>query len=268
MKWNIKRSLELKKAITTNRDLMQELSRTVETLLKDHKIDLSNKSYVFEPRVFNYTQQEIPEISVKAREVLFKTLLDELIAGGIIIDGAAARLAREWHEYISKCIPECGGLDPIFLEKLNFLRIHEFIADDPIPIVNSLDLIKLMVGNPKLMVNFSQRVFALLGKHGIKFDENEGCVFTPLVFDPPVYAQKVGTTKQASNLRGFGPQILADSNPLPPGLSHSIHMKVPPFPGIIDGPWGLTPGTIIDRWWWVGIPAPELLSALDKMRNL
>ena len=47
MRWNIRRTMELKKAIATNRDLMQELSKVVKTLLKEHKIDLTNKSYVF-----------------------------------------------------------------------------------------------------------------------------------------------------------------------------------------------------------------------------
>lgn len=268
MKWNIKRTMELKKAITANRDLMQELSKVVKALLKEYKIDLANKSYVFEPRVFNYTQKEIPEISVKAREMLFKSLLDERIAGGIIIDGAVARVAREWREYFFKCIPECGGLDPRFLKYLDSLRINDWISDDPIPVIQSYDLIKVMVGNRKLMDNFSQKVFPMLERNGIKLNENEGCVFTPLVFDTPAYAQKVGTTRQTSTLRGFGPQILADSNPLPPGPSQSIRLRIQPFPGIIDGPWGSTPGIIIDRWWWIGIPAPELLVALDKMRNM
>ena len=268
MRWNFRRSMELKKVITTNRELMQELSKTVEILLKDHKIDLTNKSYVFEPRVFNYTQKEIPEISAKARRMLFKSLLDDRVAGGIIIDGAVARVAAEWHDYIHKCIPECGGLDAKFLEKLDFLRVRDYVSDDPLPLIDSYDLIKRMIGNQELMVQFSQNVFGLLERNGFKLNENEGCVFTPHVFDTPVYAQKVGIARQTSKLRGFGPQIIANSNPLPAHSSKYVRLRVQPFPGIIDGPWGPTPGIIIDRWWWIGIPAPDLLIALDKMRNL
>ncbi len=267
MRWNFNRSMEIKKAISTNPDLMQELSKTVQTLLKEHKIDLSDKSYVFEPRVFNYTQKELPDIKVKAQESLFQSLLAKGISGGIIIEGEVASIADKWDSYVFLHLPEHGGMNPMLLERLGFFRIHDKIYDDPIPVMDSYGLIKRMVGSKELMVQFSEKVFGLMERHNIKLKEDEGCVFTPIVFDTPIYAQKVGTARQTSKLLGFGPQILADSNPLPAHPSLNVLKAIQPFPGIIDGIWGPTAGVIVDRWWWVGIPAPELLVALDKIRN-
>jgi hypothetical protein len=45
-------------------------------------------------------------------------------------------------------------------------------------------------------------------------------------------------------------------------------MRIKPFPGIIEvRDQFLVPGVIFHRWWWIGIPAPELLVALDRIRE-
>ena len=129
--------------------------------------------------------------------------------------------------------------------------------------IKSEGLMRKMVGNKELMNDFSKSVFDLLKNHGIKFRANEGCVFTPMVFETPVYAQKVGRARSLSQVQGFGPQVYAE-----PAAQAEAKIKVIPFPGIIEFPGGRTPGVIIHDFWWVGIPAPEMLKALDMMRNM
>jgi hypothetical protein len=156
-------------------------------------------------------------------------------------------------------------MDPISLKILEKLRIRDMVSDDPVPIRESAQLMRRITGNKKLMAALSKGLFAELEAAGITFGRQEGCVFTPIVFEAPVYAQKVGAVSEFARMEGFGPQIYAAADPSPDPWAA---MRIKPFPGIIEvRDQFLVPGVIFHRWWWIGIPAPELLVALDRIRE-
>lgn len=257
MKWNIEKSDELKETIAKDGELMGKLSNAVDNVLKNHGIKLGDMSYVFEPRVFTMSPDEAPEVIRKSREAMLVAIIGDLYKKRVAEDSSIIAAAR----VPLHCIPYCGGIDPRTLSVLEDFRVKEDL-DDPVPIIRTSEsFIKQIVGNTELLNEFSNSVFEILEGRGIKFEENEGCVFTPVVFETPIFAQKVAVAEQSQQIRGFGPQIYADPTPEPA-------IMVRPFPGIIEAPWGPTPGVIIDRWWWIGIPAPEMLRALDVMRGV
>lgn len=261
MKWNIKKSDELKEKIAKDEELMRELSNSADEVLKKHGVELKGISYVFEPRVFTMDPDEAPEVMVKSREAMVITIIEDLYKKHLTVEDSIIDVMR-----ITLCIPECGGMDPYTLRVLEKFRISEkkLVADDPVPIKGSKDLMRRIVGNKELLGELSETIFGVLEEHGIKFRENEGCVFTPCVFETPIFAQKVGVAERSEQIRGFGPQIYADPTPEP-----AARVKIKPFPGIIDTPWRQpTVGIIWSPWWWIGIPAPEMLLALDVMREV
>ncbi|ODS35393.1 MAG: hypothetical protein A7316_05825 [Candidatus Altiarchaeales archaeon WOR_SM1_86-2] len=252
MRWDIKKSDELKEKIAKDEKLMRKLSNSADKVLKKHGVELEGMSYVFEPRVFTMSPDEAPEVMVNARKAME---LESVMHGD----------PSPWKpvEITMKCLPECGGMDPHTLRVLEDLRITEIAEPDPEPWHTSRGLMRQIVGNKELLKEFSKTIFGILEEHGIKFKENEGCVFTPCVFETPIFAQKVAVAERSEQIRGFGPQIYAYPTPEP-----GIRAKLRPLPGIIIAPWGPTPGIIWPPWWWIGIPAPEMLRALDVMRKM
>jgi len=262
MQWNIKKSARLKKTITENPKLMTEMSRQIEKVFREFKISLPGMSYVFEPRVFSFTDKESPEIAAKSRAAMLEAILAGLIVEEI---GSSASDAIDVSRFRA-CLPQCGPLDPVSLEYLERLRIVENVADDPVPIRTSGELMRRIVGDRKLMYALTEALFPVLEEARIRFGKKEGCVFTPVVFQSPIYAQKVGAARRTTDMPGFGPQLYASADPTPEPAA----MRMKPLPGIIEvggRKTRLVPGVIIDRWWWVGIPAPELLRALEVVRK-
>lgn len=260
MKWDIKKSDELKVRIAEDVQLMKELSNSVDNVLKEHKIDLKGMSYVFEPRVFSMDPDEAPEVMMKSRAAMLSSIMQDLIKKGLGTESYNAVEAI----MVTECLPKCGPMDPATLKVLERIRITDkYQLSDSNQLPASEALIMQIVGNKKLLEKLSTAIFNVIEKNGITFKENEGCVFTPCVFERPIFAQKVATSESPNEIRGFGPQIYAGPNPDP-----WTNLKVKPFPGIIDTKWGPTPGVIVDRWWWIGIPAPEMLNALDIMREI
>ena len=258
MKWDIKRSDEIKEKIASNKELMKELGNAIDNILKKHKVELKGMSYIFEPRVFMMDKNEVAELMMKSRAAMLMAIMEDLIEKG---KGAEIESALDGIK-VTGCLPQCGPLDPITLHILEKIRIIEKIElSDSNPLPPSETLIREIVGNKELLEELSKSIFSILEKHGITFKENEGCVFTPLVFETPIFAQKVGVAESIQQIRGFGPQVYADPNPQPA-------IKMRPWPGIIEMPKWQTVGVIIDRWWWTGIPAPEMLRALDVMRRM
>ena len=256
MKWNIERSDELKETIAKDKELMEELSSAVDNVLKNHGINLGDMSYVFEPRVFTMSPDEAPEVIRKSREAMHVAIIRDLYKKRVAEDSSIIDPAIVPRH----CIPYCGGPDPRFLLVLEDFRVKKDL-DEPVPIIRTSEsFIKQIVRDEELLNEFSKSVFGILKRREITFEGDEGCVFAPVVFETPIFAQKVAVAEQSQQIRGFGPQIYADPTPEPA-------IQVRPFPGIIEAPWGPTPGVIIDRWWWIGIPAPEMLQALDVMRE-
>lgn len=257
MRWNIKKSEEIKRSIAKDKELMGRLGETIDSILKENGIQLGNMSYVFEPRVFTLRQNEISDVMVAGKEAMLRDLIVEIHRKGI---SAEAIIDSVLH---TKCLPECGIVSPEILGVLDRLRVVNKLEDDPVPIITTSDvLMRKIVGNQGLLAKLSESVFGILEEHGIKFEENEGCVFTPCLFEKPVYAQRISIADKAM-LQGFGPQIYADPTPEP------AIVKIKPLPGIIvDAPrLPPIPGIIRPPWWWIGIPAPEMLRCLDVLRE-
>jgi hypothetical protein len=257
MRWNIKKSEEIKRSIAKDKELMSKLGETIDSVLKKNGVKLGNMSYVFEPRVFTLRPNEIADVMVAGKNAMLKDLIVEIQEKGITAEAIIDSVV------LTKCLPECGIISPEMLHVLDRIRVVNKLDDDPVPIINTSDLLmRKIVGNQQLLTELSESVFGILEEHGIKFEKNEGCVFTPCVFEKPVYAQKVSIADKAM-ISGFGPQIYADPTPEP------AIVKIKPFPGIIiDAPrLPPIPGIIRPPWWWIGIPAPEMLRCLDILRE-
>ncbi|MBU0945697.1 MAG: hypothetical protein KJ804_05230 [Proteobacteria bacterium] len=260
MNWNIKSSMKLKEKIADNPKVMKQLTERIEALFKEYKIKMPGMSYVFEPRVFSMDSQEAPEVLHKSRAAMLSAIIEDLA-----VEHAGNKMdeAIDMSKYTA-CLPQCGPMDPVSLNVLEKLRISKVVDDDLVPIISSENLMRRIVGNKKLMQALSESLFAVLQEVDIKFNQREGCVFTPIVFQTPVFAQKVGLVGDISEMQGFGPQLYASADPTPEPSFGAMK----PFPGIIEiRDKGFIPGVVINRWWWIGIPAPELLRALDLVRQ-
>lgn len=262
MEWNIKKSNKLKKIIATDPKLMTAMARRVDEVFRKHDVRLPGMSYMFEPRVFSFSNKEVTQLGARSRAAMLEALMDDLV----IRDSGISMEAVIDHSRFTACIPQCGPLDPASLKVLEKLRIIDEVADDPIPIRTSGALMRRIVSDRKLMTALTEALFPVLEEADIRFGKGEGCVFTPVVFPTPVYAQKIGAARRMTEVRGFGPQLYVRANPTP----EPAVVRLKPLPGIIElgaRKRYLTPAVIIDRWWWIGIPAPELLRALDLVRK-
>jgi hypothetical protein len=251
MKFNIERSNEIKMNIAQNRKLMGDLSAKITGLFKKHKIDLGRNSYLFEPRVFTVAANELPEIVLKSREALAQHLIADFYARG---EG------YYWEEspYKIPKIPLEGIYAREHLVMMEKLRIADFVRTEAIE--NSAQLARSIVGNKTLMNELTEAIFPILEEHNIRFAKNESCVFTPMVAETPPYVQKVGVAKSAYEVRGFGPQVLAESDQQASLIKPGV-IEILTETGHI-----MTAGIIAKRWWWIGIPSPELLVGLDAIR--
>jgi hypothetical protein len=261
MKWNIEKSMKLKKKIAAKPELMSQLMEHTEACFKEFKVKLAGMSYVFEPRVFSMDPKEAPEVMNRSRSAMLTAIMESMVVEQA---GTSMATAIDMSGYTIP-FPQCGPMDPFSLKILEKIRIRKQLSDDPIPIRTSDQLMRRIVGNRKLMRALSEGIFEILQGNGIRFNRREGCVFTPVIFQAPIYAQKVGQAAKFAEIRGFGPQLYASADPTPEPAAAAMK----PFPGIIEMQQGRTlfPGVIIDRWWWIGIPAPELLEALQIMRK-
>jgi hypothetical protein len=266
MKWNIEKSEEVKKRIAEDEGLMTELSNSIDGVLKKHGIALRNKdmSYVFEPRVFNMKMVEASEVMAKAHEAMFRDFVAWLREKGLTAEGIRREI-RDMLKWGPRCLPECGIIDPTTLRVLEKIRMVSLVEPitlpgDPEPLTDSL--MRQIVGDKDLLTELSESIFGILKEHDISFYEDEGCVFVPCIFETPIFAQRV-SIEDKSQIRGFGPQIYA-------GPSAQSAIRIKPFPGIIEirGVIRPTPGVFIDPKWWIGIPAPEMLHALQLMREV
>ena len=249
MKWNIERSNEVKKQIAGNEELMKQLSESVAAILQEFGVNLEGMSYIFEPRVFHIDEDEIPEMQIKSHTAMLKALIDDWKYGNMVE-------RAEDHDWW-KPEPIAGPMDPLRLSMIEKYRIMEkhSVKDDLIPIKSSEALIRSIVENKELLATLSGKVFEILAQNDIMFDKEEGCLFTPVLFETPVYAQIVGKVNDYGKIRGFGPSVFAKPDP------------TPWMPGVIQVGDGLTVGVLIKDVWRIGIPAPEGLRALDVMRR-
>ncbi len=101
-------------------------------------------------------------------------------------------------------------------------------------IENSKEFRDRILKDEKLLNNLSEKISDILeGK--VEIGEDESYTFVPLVYEKPV----------------FVPELFAG-----PVVGILPHEHIGPLQGIIV-PW---------RWWWQGIPSPEILHYLEKYR--
>jgi len=274
MKWNIEMSEQIKKKIAEDEKLMRKLSESVDGILRKHGIEFRNMSYVFEPRAFTMSREEAPEVMMKSRGAMLLEIVEDLYKRGFTAEDISTQYALVDPTLLPKvCLPLCGIPNPFTLRVLDELRIVERLSGDPRKkggiIIDMMpeggviiEACRWLVGNKVLLTELSESIFRILEEHGIKFGRNEGCVFTPFLFEKPIFAQKVSVA-DTSKMRGFGPQVYAGPTPQP------AIVRVKPLPGIISAPeLPPIPGVIFPPWWWIGIPAPEMLRALDMIRKV
>ena len=193
MKWDIEESEKIKETIGKNPELMEKLGVAVADIFSNYKIKLNNMSYVFEPRIFTMAPKEAPEIIIKSR----KSMLIENIVN-LYNYKVDPEYFLWWIEKMKElirnllCLPECGIPDPLTLDILEQFRILEEFSIKPDTIISTSEiLIKQIVGNKNLLTDLSESIFSILKQNGMPFNGNQGCVFTPIVFETPIYAQKV-----------------------------------------------------------------------------
>lgn len=258
MEWDINETEKLKNTIVEDEELMTQLSKGVADVLKKHGVNMGNMSYVFEPQVFTTTPKEAPKFKINSEKAT-----------------AVAVLKRNPIKTTIPVLPQpiSGPINAEIYNELKKLRLSTNImksTPDPVPpkILDSEDLIKQIVNNTKLIEELNSIIFGTLKNKGITFNETKGCVFTPAVFEKPTHAQIAGTLKEVKQVRGFGPKVHAE-----PAISSIMRKK--PFPGIIESKLTSSatkskytmPGVMIDQQWWIGIPAVEILNALDSIRS-
>ncbi|NQE06720.1 hypothetical protein C5S32_12690 [ANME-1 cluster archaeon GoMg1] len=133
-------------------------------------------------------------------------------------------------------------------EILQHLEKHR-VTEKPTPEL-AMSLGEQIIRNKKLLGELSEGVSSVLKEHGVAISEDVTYVFSPIVYKKPTFAHEMFMDVKPSM---FASMVAADPTPQPAiasatalRASESASMRI------------VTP---ID-----GIPAPELLYALDKLR--
>lgn len=140
---------------------------------------------------------------------------------------------------------------PELLEALEQYRVNELTPKPGMP------LAKQIIGNKELFRELSECVSSVLKEHGVVISEDVMYVFSPIVYKKPIFAPEmlmsVIPSQFVTNVSGDQIKVL----PIPlPGqakwfLASEVYTPSIPMP----------PPKPVD-----GIPAPELLHALDRFR--
>ena len=140
-----------------------------------------------------------------------------------------------------------GPLDPEIAKVMDQERITYQSKEEPDPEPWRSRLRKEILRSPQLFMQLSQVMAKVLAEHGITFARDETFAFVPVLVKKPVFAGELAT-----------PTI-----PLPPprlAAMFSVHSWWERHHAE-EFEWEFDPGVIID-----GIPAPEILLALEKQR--
>lgn len=137
-----------------------------------------------------------------------------------------------------------------------FLRIIEKyrVISDPKP-EPAMPLREQVLRNKELLMELSEAVSSVLNEHGVAISEDVMHVFSPIVYKKPIFAHEMFMSMQSSK---FTPVVF--THPLEaipihiPELARWLWASAVYTPTI-----PIPPPTPID-----GIPAPELLYALEK----
>ena len=152
--------------------------------------------------------------------------------------------------------PWIGLPAPEILRHLEKYRVTELIPD------LDMSLGEQIIRNKELLGELSEAVSGVLKEHGVVISEDVTYVFSPIVYKKPTFAHEMFMSVSPSK---FEAMMVADPTPEP--ASPVVVVDLQPEPAIIAArhmasesiSWRIV--TPID-----GIPAPELLYALDRFR--
>ncbi len=133
---------------------------------------------------------------------------------------------------------------PEILLHLEKYRVTELTPEPDMPLGEQI------IRNKELIGELSDVVSNVLKEHGVVISEDVTYVFSPIVYKKPTFAHEMFVSVSPSK---FAPMVFADPNPQPARWLWASAVSSPVIP--------LPPPTPID-----GIPAPEMLYALDKFR--
>ena len=140
--------------------------------------------------------------------------------------------------------PWIGLPAPEILRHLEKYRVMESTPELDMPLGEQI------LGNKELLHELSETVSSVLKEHGVAISEDVTYVFSPIVYKKPTFAHEMFMSVSPSK---FAPMVFADPTPEPARWLRASAVYTPVIP--------LPPPTPLD-----GIPAPELLYALDKLR--
>jgi hypothetical protein len=259
--WNIEASNDLKRQIITNPQLISELNEVIKVNFEEHGVDLTSRSYIFEPKVFeidNYASNG--ELDIKDAVTLFQKLYQ--------FHPEKLNTAIQEIPGIRFPFPEVGPLDPDFLNILKKYRLIDslkqtvkIVSSAPYLDSTTLNFMQNILDNEKLLDGISNGIAKTLKDHGVKLGDNQSYVFVPYVFETPVYAQVIDEIEAGKLSNVFNPTNLTstqfEANTVSAGF-----VRVMDHPAI-----KLFPAAVIKDFMIAGIPAPELLKGLDAIKN-
>jgi hypothetical protein len=148
-----------------------------------------------------------------------------------------------------------GPLDPLIAKRLNKMRFSYKAVTDPTPEPagptpqpSAALLRKAIMNKPELFMQLSESIAEVLTQHGVTFAKDETFAFIPVVVNRPLFNGQLAATTPI---------------PVPPTKpAHLVALGNAMVEIEDDGfDFGTIPGVIIN-----GIPAPEILLALEKQR--
>jgi len=222
------RSDELQQTILGSPALLKALSEKVAAVLGDRVELPDDTTYVFVPKVYS-RPTFWPEVYATGSK------LEVIPFGGAgPLDPEIAKVMDQ--ERITYQTQQEPGTDPTPWK----------LGPDPVPWRSALR--RAILRSPELFMQLSESMAAVLAEHGVTFARDETFAFVPVLVKKPVFAGEMA----ASPTLPLPPPRLAARFAVHAGWAHH-HAD--------EFVWEFDPGVIID-----GIPAPEILQALEQQR--
>ena len=223
-----KRTEELQQAIIRNPNLLKDLSQTVAEVIGERIQLPENATYVFVPRVYS-RPAFWPEVYAMA------SIWERIPFGG------------------------AGPMDPQIAIRLDKDRIaYQAIKDPtpepcrpssgPTPEPSQPSLREDILRNSDLFVPLSMAIAKVLANHNITFNTNETFAFIPVAVIKPVFTGQIAAGTPMPIPPSLPAMMMAEQRMWRLYYAEEFDLE-------------LDPGVIID-----GIPAPELLVALEQQR--
>ena len=226
MKENLRNSSELRDRIIRDKELLRDLSEKIAEILKG-KVEIGeDETYTFVPFVYE------------------KPIFAPEIFAGPVRRVVKMELPPWWWLWIGLPAPE-------ILRHLEKYRVTELTPEPDMPLGEQI------IRNKELLGELSEAVSTVLKEHGVVISEDVTYVFSPVVYKKPTFVHEM--------FMDVTPMVTAGPHPEP--SSPAVVADPTPEPAIIAARHTASESvswrtiTPID-----GIPAPELLYALDKLR--